>query len=779
MAKGKLKKGLLITLTVLVVTVAAVIACISPIAKYLVEKNSVKYLGRQIKIGWLYLNPFTGYLHIGNLKVYEPNSDSLFLTARGLSAKYEIFKMLHKTYEISSITLDEPVGYIIQNREVLNFSDLIPRFRHKGIRDTSIHNPPVHFNILDIKVTDGEFHYIAPRIPINYFVKHVNISSTGKWWNVDSMIIKFALQSGTGSGDIKGNGSITFDSVRYCMNTTISKFDLNILEQYLHDLANYGHLSALLDAHLIASGSFKNGLDMEATGHVAVNNFHFGKSAGDDFASFDNLTIEAEKISPKNFTYYFDSISILHPFFKYERYDYLNNLERMFGKGGSKIAEANEATKEGKFNLLIEIAKYLKKLGANFLKSYYKIDRLALYNGDVKFNDYSLREKFSAEASPLYISADSIDRSKQRFELVLATALRPYGKIGIDLSLDPDDFGNFDVKYKILKVPVSMFNPYVVSYTSFPLNRGTLEFNGKMEVEDSVIRSENHLLIIDPRIGRRLRKKDTRWIPVPLIMSLIRSSGNAIDFQIPIEGNLNNPHFKFWGIIEKVVENIFIKPPSMPYLIHVKEIEEDVEKSLTLTWLMRQITLTRQQETFITRLADFIQSNPQAVVNITSIIYADKEKENILLFEAKKKYFLQTHNIKIHDFIKDDSLFVDKMSVKDSMFIHYLDKHADSMMFTLQQKCGNVISKETVNNKYNQLMRDRERDFKNYFGNTAPRIKFRQVENVVPFNGLSYYKIEYNSEIPKTLLKAYDEMQQLNASPPRKKYKEERKALPG
>ena len=85
--------------------------------------------------------------------------------------------------------------------------------------------------------------------------------------------------------------------------------------------------------------------------------------------------------------------------------------------------------------------------------------------------------------------------------------MRPYGKIGIDLSLDPDDFGNFDVKYKILKVPVSMFNPYVVSYTSFPLNRGTLEFNGKMEVEDSVIRSENHLLIIDPRIGRRLRKK--------------------------------------------------------------------------------------------------------------------------------------------------------------------------------------------------------------------------------------------------------------------------------
>src|SRR5579863_7639442 len=221
MVKGKIKRTIAISIITLLAVVVVVIACISPIAKYLIEKYSVKYLGRVIKMEWLYLNPFTGYIHIGKLKVYEANSDTLFLTADGLSAKYEIFKMLHKTYEISSISLNKPVGYIILNGKRLNFSDIIERFKSKHKPDPTKPKNPVHFNILNIAVTDGEFHFIQQNIPVNYFIKHLNAGSSGKWWNVDSMIIKFSLQSGSGSGTIHGNGAIDFDSLGYSLEATI------------------------------------------------------------------------------------------------------------------------------------------------------------------------------------------------------------------------------------------------------------------------------------------------------------------------------------------------------------------------------------------------------------------------------------------------------------------------------------------------------------------------------------------------------------------------------
>jgi hypothetical protein len=777
MAKGKIKKAILITCLTIVSIVVVIIACISPIAKYLIEKNSVKYLGRVIKMQWLYLNPFTGYLHINHLKVYEANSDSLFLTADGLSAKYEIFKMLHKTYEISSITLDKPVGYIIQNRRRLNFSDIIERFTPKEKRDTTKPHNPVQFNILNISVTDGKFCYIAPRIPINYYVNHVNVQSTGKWWNVDSMIINFALQSGPGSGDIKGHGAINFDQLRYSLTANINNFDLKLMDQYLHDLANYGHVSAILDAQLKGNGSFIDGLDLDASGFIALSKFHLGKSADEDYAAFDRLVIDAENISPKNFKYYFDSITLVHPYFLYERYDELNNFERMFGKNGARIKQANAESEEGKFNLIIELAKYIKKLGVNFLHSYYKVDKLAIYNGDLKFNDYSLREKFAIEAAPIYIIADSIDRNNRRFTAALAAFIKPYGNLKVDLSLDPNNYGNFDLQYKLLKVPVSMFNPYVITYTSFPLDRGMLEFNGYMNVKDSSIKSENHLLIVDPRVGQRLKNKDTKWIPLPLIMSVVRSSGSAIDFQIPIAGNLSNPRFKFWGVIGDVVRNILVKPPSTAYIIHEKQVEQEVEKSLTLTWQMRQTELRPLQQKFVNRMADFLKTNSSAFITVSSLGYVEKEKENILLFEAKKKYFLQLHKIQAKNLSEADSINIAKMSVKDSLFIHYLDKViGDSVMFTLQEKCNYLVGKELLAKSYNQLLKNRETIFKSYFGNAASRVKFNSAVSTTPFNGFSYYKIDYKDEIPKQLMKAYDEMEELNQEAPRKKYKANREA---
>ena len=41
----------------------------------------------------------------------------------------------------------------------------------------------------------------------------------------------------------------------------------------------------------------------------------------------------------------------------------------------------------------------------------------------------------------------------------------------------------------------------------------------------------------------------------------------------------------------------------------------------------------------------------------------------------------------------------------------------------------------------------------------------------LPFNGFSYYKIDYKGDIPKSLEKAYERINELNNEPPRKKFK--------
>jgi hypothetical protein len=756
-----------------------VILLISPIAKYLVEKYDVKYMGRQIKTGWVYVNPFTGYIHIGNLKIYELKSmtalkenDSVFFSAKGLSANFALLKMFSKTIEITRLTLNQPRGIIIQNKKDFNFNDLIKKFTPKTPGKASSR---LHFNILRIKIINGEFFYHEKVIPVQYFIKKVNFESTGKYWQADTITAKFSFLSGTGSGSAKGKFTINIKNLDYRVAAIIQKFDLKFMEQYLKDIVNHGNFSANLDADIKATGNFKDQENLNAKGLLAMNDFHIGKNADDDYASFDKLVVKIDELSPKNHKYLFDSISLNHPFLKYERYEYLDNLQRMFGKKGANISAAK--ADPARFNLILKIGDYIKVLAKNFFKSDYKINKLAIYNGILNFNDYSLTEEFSTVANPFYIIADSVNRDRKRVEVSFKSDIQPYGNISIALSINPKDSGDYDMQYHLRSLPVSMFNPYLITYTSFPLDGGTIELNGIWKVRNGILKSENHLLVIDPHVTKRLKNKDTKWIPTPLIMSFIRESGNVIDYEIPITGNLKNPKFHLRDVIFDILGNIFIKPATIPYRAQVSYLENEIEKSLTLQWEMRQSSQLPGQEKFVNKMVDFLKNNPEASIAVYPMQYAEKEKEYIGFFEAKKKYFLLSKDKNAQFLNEEDSLQVDKMSVMDSLFVHYLNKQVnDTMLFTVQEKCNNFVGSSLIDTKFKQLNKDREQSFMLLFKKKAVenRVKIYPGENNIPYNGFSFYKIDYKGEFPESLIRAYHQMNELNKEAPRKRFEKER-----
>jgi hypothetical protein len=119
------------------------------------------------------------------------------------------------------------------------------------------------------------------------------------------------------------------------------------------------------------------------------------------------------------------------------------------------------------------------------------------------------------------------------------------------------------------------------------------------------------------------------------------------------------------------------------------------------------------------------------------------------------------------------------MSTKDPAFIKYLNSHIkDSLVYTRQEKCRRLIGQDMVDKRYTQLLKDRKEDFLNYFrkDKSDNRVDFLENENTVPFNGFSYYKIDYKGEIPKSLEKAYNKLREFNTNPPREKYQPLRKA---
>lgn len=766
----KLRKTLLILGLVLVCIPILVIIFISPITKYFIEKYDVQFTGRQIEMSRAYVNPFTGYVHFSDIKMLESESDSIFFSSEGMSLNVSMHKLFSKTYEITRLDLDQPRFSIVQEKKILNFSDLIEKFTPKGPRDTT--KAPVQFNVLDINLKEGKVYFRDKLIPINYFVQNVNIHSPGIRWNSDTIATEFSFESGMGSGRMQGDFAINTSNKDYKMSVVVTKFDLNIIEQYLKDLTNYGTFSAFLDADLKSSGTFEKVENVTTSGSIVISDFHFGKNPNDDYASFEKLAIAINVISPKLKKFHYDSISLTKPFFKYEKYDSLDNLQTIFGQNGSNLKEADNS--EAQFNLIIEIADYIRELSKNFFRSHYRVNKFAIYDGNIKYNDFSTAEKFSIGMSPLTILADSIDKDNIRVHVKLLTGIKPYGSGSVYLSINPKDSSDFDLNYHLQNIPVTMFNPYIISQTSFPFDRGSVELEGSWRVRNADIKSDNHLIIVDPRITERIRNKEVKWLPMRLIMAFVRERGNVIDYEVPISGNLNDPKFHLRDVIVDVLKNIFVKPATTTYRMQVKNTEIEIEKSLTLTWDMRNSTLNSKQEKFVERMAEFLEKTPNASISIVPQVYSLKEKEYILFFEAKKKYYLMTNKMNEQSLSESDFENIDKMSVKDDQFVKHLNKVLkDSMMFTIQEKCSSYISSSIVDSEYKNLNEKRKNTFINYFKkeNVESRLKIAQANTVIPYNGFSFYKIEYKGELPKSLLNAYNDMNQLNNESPRRKYK--------
>ena len=390
-----------------------------------------------------------------------------------------------------------------------------------------------------------------------------------------------------------------------------------------------------------------------------------------------------------------------------------------------------------------------------------------------------MSEKFSISLDPLFVSADSIDKNNKRVKATFKSGILPYGDAAIHLSINPKDSSDFDMDYRFQKLSAAMFNPYTLNYTSFPLDRGTVEMNGTWKVRNGNIQSDNHLVVLDPRVGNRLKNKELNYLPMPLILYFVRENGNVIDYEIPISGDLKDPNFRIKDVVFDVVKNVLVKPVTIPYRVKVKTIETKIEKSLTLKWPIRSSFLRGNQERFIKRMARFLVENPEATVTVQPIWYTAKEKESILFFEAKKIHLLNTRSGK-EAFNEDDSIRIDKMSIKDSMFVRYLNQQTKGkLLFTMQHKCAQIVDSSIVNSKLNRLNEERKRIFKSFFQPEIleTQLIFSDPSSTIPYNGFSFYQISYKGALPASLLKSYKDMNELNDQSPRDKFKSVRRKL--
>ena len=405
------------------------------------------------------------------------------------------------------------------------------------------------------------------------------------------------------------NGKITPEPLN--IEADVKLNDAN-LPRYFAYAKNYLDAS-LKSGELNAELNVKYAADASVSGKANIANIELADGSGDKVFAFKNLKLS--KISfAKNFLN-LERVTLSAPFLK----THLNkerefNLSRLVKKSESESAQNADAKQTASKNEKpVEAAKQQKKEG----EFDFAIKNILVENGDVDFSDASLFMPFATKITKLegvLMDIDSTRPTMGTFEGVVGKS--GFSKIGLKL-LPYDPKKSTEVKLGFKDIDLVDVTPYSGQFLGYKIEKGKLNLTLNYDVKDSKLNGSNVVNLDTLTLGEKVESKDAVNLPLSLAISILSDQNNQINIDLPVEGDLNDPDFKYGGIIWEAVKKLFADITLAPFRFLGSALGLSSQDLNTIDFMPANAELIVSEQA---KIADFIKlttAKPKMKLSIT------------------------------------------------------------------------------------------------------------------------------------------------------------------
>ena len=411
------------------------------------------------------------------------------------------------------------------------------------------------------------------------------------------------------------------------------------LPRYFVYAKNYLDAS-LKSGELNAELNVKYAADASVSGKANIANIELADGSGDKVFAFKNLKLS--KISfAKNFLN-LERVTLSAPFLK----AHLNkerelNLSSLVKKSESEKAQKADAKQVAPKNEKpVEAAKPQKKEG----EFDFAIKNILVENGDVDFSDASLFMPFATKITKLegvLMDIDSARPTMGTFEGVVGKS--GFSKIGLKL-LPYDPKKSTEVKFSFKDIDLVDVTPYSGQFLGYKIEKGKLNLTLNYDVKDSKLNGSNVVNLDTLTLGEKVESKDAVNLPLSLAISILSDQNNQINIDLPVTGDLNDPDFKYGGIVWEAVKKLFADITLAPFRFLGNMLGLSSKDLNTLDFMPANAELIVSEQA---KIADFIKlttAKPKMKLSITPA-YSDVDVtalKNAILNEKISQTMNQT-----------------------------------------------------------------------------------------------------------------------------------------
>ena len=318
----------------------------------------------------------------------------------------------------------------------------------------------------------------------------------------------------------------------------------------------FAYAKSFLEAEL-ASGQLESSAeisyakDIKADAKVSVKNILLNGKKHEKLIAFKSLDLE--KISFAKNDLDITGVSLNSPFIKAHL-----SKEREFNLSKIVKEDKNKAKEEKKPEPKKVASKKEDELN-------FRVKNFTLKNGEVDFSDSSLFMPFATKISKLNGKLSDIEKkrpSSGEFQGVV-------GKNGfskITAKLFPFELKqNTEIKLDFKDIDLVNVTPYSGQFVGYKIKKGKLNLNLKYSVADSKLNGSNFINFDTLTLGEKVDSKEAVNLPLSLAISILSDENNQINIDLPVEGNLDDPDFKYGGVIWAAVKKLFADITLAPF----------------------------------------------------------------------------------------------------------------------------------------------------------------------------------------------------------------------
>lgn len=557
------RKILTFAFWVLIIYTITGILLLPLVTKLILEKKVSKIIQHTIHVKHVRFNPFTLQAELEGFKI-EDNDATDLIRWKEFSINFQIASLWKDSWIFKNVSLTDPyIKVVIAPDASLNLMSLVPPPDPQAAPKPETSNKPdkpKNLVIQNLAINGGVFEFTdqSGKNVFHHVVEPINLSADNVSTQPDETGAARISFNVSEQGKITITNNMSLNPLRGSADISLESIPLNIVQPYIANMSKAELASGLLNLSSHISYEPDNASQIfRFEGDTSISSLILNDTEKKQpLVSFDNLSLKQLTFTLPDNALTIGDVTLSKPVINIGlEPDHRLNAARIF-----QPAETGTTSTTTSTQTQAPAPAAVKPLLLS-------IKNVSINNGALTFTDASIEPSAVIALSEMTTSLQNISlRPDAKIQMTISTRINEQGKISVDGSIQPflTPIG-MNLSVNVENFIMKALDPYIQKYVGYETNNGTLNIAIKYSIEDGKLQGDHNVLLDTFVLGRKSESPDAPSLPVKLALYLIEDLNQQIKLNLPVSGDLNEPTFKYSGMIIQVVMNVLTKALASPF----------------------------------------------------------------------------------------------------------------------------------------------------------------------------------------------------------------------